>query len=191
MRLVAVLFISTLQGLAMAATAGVLGDEGPRQDGRLSFDPLRHVDLLGALVALVFSIGWAKWIAIDPRALRHGRIDLVLVVIAGAAAILLGVLALRLTRPFLLPFLPDSAAAADFALSETVIEVGASFAVLSLVPIPPLAGGQLVVAVMPKLAERLPRVQLVLGLILAALIATGIGPRVLDPAIARVLSFVG
>jgi Zn-dependent protease len=191
MRLCAVLFISTLQGLAMAAAAGALGDAGPRQDGRLSIDPLRHVDLLGGLVALVFSVGWAKWLTIDPRALRHGRIDLVLVVIAGVAAILLGVLALRLVRPLLLPLLPDSAAAADFALTETAIELGVSFAVLSLVPVPPLAGGQLVVAIMPKLAEKLPNVQLFLGLILAVLIAVGVVGRVLDPAVALVLSLAG
>src|SRR6516165_496890 len=114
MRLCAVLFVSALQGAAMAAAACVLGDQGPRHDGRLTLNPLAQLDLLGGFVALVFSIGCAKWIAIDPRELRRGRIDLVLVIVAGLAAILLGVLALRLVRPLLLPLLPDTAAATAF-----------------------------------------------------------------------------
>src|SRR5262249_19699976 len=154
---------------------------GPRHDERLTLNPLRHVDVLGGFVALIFSVGWARWIAIDPRELRHGRIDLVLVMIAGLAAILLGVLGLRLLRPVLLPFLPDTAAATAFELIRTTIEVGVWFAVLGLVPVPPLAGGQLIVALMPGLRERLQRAQLFLGLILAALIATGIVTRTLDP----------
>jgi Zn-dependent protease len=181
MRLCAVLFVSTLQGAAMAAAACALGDQGPRHDDRLTLNPLRQVDLLGGLVALVFSIGWAKWIAIDPRKLRHGRIELALVVIAGLAAIVLGVLGLRLIRPLLLPLLSDTAAATTFELIRTTIELGIWFVVLGLVPIPPLPGGQLVVALVPALGDRLRQVQPFLGLILAALIATGVVTRVLDP----------
>jgi Zn-dependent protease len=181
MRLCAVLFISALQGAAMAAAACVLGDQGPRHEGRLTLNPLRHVDMLGGLVALVFSIGWARWIAIDPRELRHGRIDLVLVIIAGLAAILMGVLALRLARPWLLPFLPDTAAATSFELIRTTIELGVWFSVLGLVPIPPLPGGQLAVALAPSLGDRLQQAQLLLGLIPAALIITGVVMRALDP----------
>jgi Zn-dependent protease len=181
MRLCAVLLVSTLQGAAMAAAACALGDWGPRHDGRLTLNPFRHVDALGGLLGLVFSIGWAKWIAVDPRDLRHGRVDLVLVVIVGLAAILFGVLALRLLRPFLLPLLPDTAAATSFELIRTTIELGVWFVALGLLPIPPLPGGQLIVALLPRIAEQLARLQLFFGLILAALIATGILTRALDP----------
>jgi len=190
MRICAVLLISALHGWALAMAAGALGDGGPKHDGRLSVDPLRHVDLLGGAVALILSIGWAKWVAIDPRALRHGRFDLLLVVLAGFAAILLGVLALRFARPFLLPLLPDTAAATGFVLIQTIIEVGLWFALLGWLPLPPLAGGHLLVAVVPKLRERLPGVQLFLGLIVAALVATGVVNRMLDPAFRFLMALV-
>ena len=190
MRICAVLLISTLHGWALAMAAEALGDAGPRQDGRLSIDPLRHVDLLGGAVALIFSIGWAKWIAIDPRALRHGRFDLLLIVLAGFAAILLGVLALRFARPFLLPLLPDTAAATAFVLVQTIIEVGLWFALLGLLPLPPLASGHLLIAAVPKLRERLPGIQLFLGLIVAGLVATGLVNRMLDPAFRYLFSLV-
>jgi Zn-dependent protease len=191
MRICAVLLISALHCWALAMAAGALGDAGPKHDRRLSVDPLRHVDLLGGAVALIFSIGWAKWVAIDPRALRHGRFDLLLVVLAGFAAILLGALALRFARPFLLPLLPDTAAATGFVLIQTIIEVGLWFALLGWLPLPPLAGGHLLVAVVPKLRERLPPgVQLFLGLIVAALVATGVVNRMLDPAFRFLLALV-
>jgi Zn-dependent protease len=190
MRACAVLLVSTLQGWAMAMAAGMLGDAGPKHDGRLTIDPLRHVDLLGGAVALIFSIGWARWMAIDPRELRHGRFDLLLVVGAGFAAIVLGVLGLRFGRPLLLPLLPDTAAAMAFALIQTIIELGLWFALFGLLPLPPLAGGHLLVAIAPKLRERLPGVQLFLGLILGGLVAMGVVTRVLDPAYRILFSLV-
>jgi Zn-dependent protease len=183
MRGCAVLFVSVLHGATMTAVACALGDQGPRHDGRLTLDPLRHVDVLGGLIGLIFAIGWAKWVAIDPRELRRGRFDLVLVVVSGFVAILLGVSVLRLLRPLLLPLLPDTAAATAFELIRTTIELGLSFAALSIMPIPPLAGGQLLVAAFPRLSGAIPRVELGPSLILAALIATGVLDRVLDPAV--------
>jgi Zn-dependent protease len=190
MRGCALLFVASLQGFAMAAAAYALGDQGPRQDGRLTLAPLAHLDALGALLALVFSVGWAKWVAIDPRKLRHGRIDLLLVVLAGIAAIMLGVLALRLIRPLILPILPFTPAASAFALIQTTVGLGARFAVLSLVPVPPLAGGQLLVALFPRVGDVVPRFGLGLGVMLAALIAAGVVDPALDSAAGFLLRFV-
>jgi Zn-dependent protease len=190
MRICAVLLVSTLQGFALTLAAGALGDAGPKHDGRLTLDPLRHVDLLGGAVALIFVVGWGRWVAIDPHKLRHGRFDLLLVVGAGFAAIVLGVLVLRFARPFLLPMLPDTAAATAFVVIQTIIELGLWFALFGLLPLPPLAGGHLLVAVMPKLHERLPGIQLFLGLILAALVATGAVTGALDPAFRFLMALV-
>ena len=95
MRICAVLFVSTLQGVTIAAVALALGDAGPRHDGRVTINPLAHVDVIGGAVALIFAAGWGRWVAVDPRALRHGRLDLLLVVAAGFLGIVLGVAALR------------------------------------------------------------------------------------------------
>jgi Zn-dependent protease len=183
MRIAAVLVISALQGGAIAAAAVALGDAGPRHDGRLTIDPLRHVDLLGGAVALIFAVGWSKWVAIDPKALRFGRAGLLLLVAAGFVALLLGVAALLLARPVLLPLLGDTAAATAFQLMQTIIEMGVAFAVLGLLPLPPLPGGHLLIALFPAWSETLARMQLFLGLGIAAVIASGSASGVLDPAI--------
>ena len=58
------------------ATAVALGDPGPRHDGRLTFNPFAHLDILGGISAVLFSVGWIKPIAIDPAELRPGRAGL-------------------------------------------------------------------------------------------------------------------
>ena len=162
--------------------AAVLGDAGPRHDGRLSIDPLRHVDLLGGAVALVFSIGWANgWRSIRARCVTGAS----LWCWSSWPALPRSCWAFWCCGsrgPFLLPLLPDTAAATAFVLIQTIIEVGLWFALLGLLPLPPLMGGHLLVAAVPKLRERLSGVQLFLGLIVAALVATGVVNRLLDPA---------
>ena len=102
---------------------------------------------------LIFAAGWSRWVAIDPRALRHGRADLLLTWAAGVLALLLGVALLLWGRPLVLPLLPDSAAEAFFAVSQTTIEVALAFALLSVLPVPPLAGGHLLDAAVPALHD--------------------------------------
>jgi len=190
MRIAAVLVISMLHGCAVAAAAFALGDAGPKHDGRLTINPLAHVDLLGGAVALIFAAGWGRWIAIDPRVLRHGFVDLLLVVTAGVLAIVLGVEALRWGRPLLLPLLPDTGAAAAFTLIQTMIEVALAFALLSVLPVPPLAAGHLLVAALPGLRERLPQVSLVVGVSVAAAMFAGAAGHLLDPAVRFLVSLV-
>ena len=190
MRICAVLVVATLQGWGGAFAASVLGDKGPRHEGRLSINPLQHVDLLGGAVALIFAVGWSKWVSVDPRALRGGRGGLLVVAAASFAALLLGVIALRSTRPYILLALGDTGAATAFQLIQTTIEMAVSFAVLGLLPLPPLSAGHLLIALAPQWRERLARVHLFLGLGLAALIATGAASGLLDPAVRSLLSSI-
>ncbi len=180
-RACAVLFVSALHGFALAAAAAWLGDQGPRHDGRFTPDPLRQLDVIGGLCGLVFSIGWISWMPIDAKALRRGRADLALVVAAGFVAIVLGILALRFVRPLLLPLLPDTAATTAFVLLQTTMEISLWFALFGLLPLPPLPGGHLLIAAVPRLRGQLARIDLFLGLVLALLVASGVAARVLGP----------
>ncbi len=190
MRICAVLIVSTVQAAAIAAAAVVLGDKGPRHDGRLTLNPFAQIDLIGGAMGLIFAIGWCRWVAIDPRDLRHGRVDLLLVWAAGFLALLLGVVLVRWGRPFVLLLLPDTAAEALFAVSQTTIEVALAFALLSVLPVPPLAGGHLLDAAVPALRDHLPRLSLVCGVILAAVMFTGAINHVLDPLIRSLIAFM-
>ena len=190
LRLIAYVFIAGIHGLAVAATAYALGDSGPRHDGRLTVNPLVHLDILGTAVGVLFSFGWIRPIAVDPAELRPGRVGLIIVVAAGIAATLLAAVALRLVRPLLLPLLSDTTASAAFALIETIGELSLWFAIFNTLPLPPLTGAHLLVAAVPAWRKIVVKWQLYAGVALAILAATralafALGPayRLLAPAI--------
>ena len=173
LRLVAYAFILAVHGLAVAAVAVAMGDQGPRYDGRLRVNPVTHLDIIGIASGVLFSVGWIRPIAIDPIQLRLGRIGLVVIVAAGAAATLLSAVALRLLRPFLLSWLPDTASATTFALIEVVGELSAWFALINILPLPPLTGAHLLVAAAPAWNKVVARTAPYAALVLAVVAATG------------------
>ena len=182
LRLCALLFIVAVHGLAVAAVAVALGDPGPRQDGRLTLNPFAHLDILGGVSALLFSVGWIRPIAIDPAKLRPGRAGLALAVIAGAAATLLSALALRLLRPMVLPLLPDTASALAFALVDMTGKLSVWFALLNLLPVPSLTGSHLLMIAMPQCGDWIAKLQPFAAVLLAVLAATGWVTGLLAPA---------
>ena len=130
LRFIAIVFIAALHGFAVAAAACALGDPGPGHDGRLSLNPLAHLDVVGTASGVLFSVGWIRPIAVDPDELRVGRIGLLIIVAAGAAASLIGAIALRLLRPLVLPLLPDATSAFIFSISAGDLQ---TIAILNLV----------------------------------------------------------
>jgi Zn-dependent protease len=189
LRLLAMVVVAGVHGVAVAGAACAMGDPGPRHDGRLTPNPLVHLDVLGTLAGVV-SAGWIRPIAIDPAGLRIGRIGLVLVVLAGAAATLAGVIALRLLRPYLLPLLPDTTSALAFVSIETIGEVGVGFAIANMLPLPPLTGAHLLVAIAPQWRHRLRRTQPYVAVLLAVLAVAGVFTRLLGPVYAMLARLV-
>jgi Zn-dependent protease len=187
LRFCALLFIAGVHGLAVAATAVALGDPGPRHDGRLTFNPFAHLDIVGGISAVLFSLGWIRPIAVDPAKLRPGRAGLALVVIAGAAATILSALGLRLMRPMILPLLPDTTSAIAFALIETTGQLSLWFALFNLLPVPCLTGSHLLVIVMPQWRDAIRKLQPFVAVLLAVLAATGLITASLAP-VHRVLA---
>jgi Zn-dependent protease len=180
LRLAALLLLIAVQGGAIAACAVLLGDKGPRQDGRLILSPLIHLDLLGLLGGLLFSIGWTKPIAIDPTNLKGGRAALIAIVLAPFGATLAVILLLGLLRQMLLPHLSDIAAQTLFALVDVTGGLGIWFALANLLPLPPFAGAHLLTALYPGL--RWARFQIQAGLAMLVLAGIGLLAALLGPA---------
>ena len=157
----------TFHEAAHGFVAHRLGDDTAYELGRVSFNPLRHIDPFGTLVmpAILllshspFLFGYAKPVPVTFRALRNPRIGMVLVALAGPATNIL--LALAAAAAFhALAFAPANSAQwlADNLKNALVINV--VLAVFNMLPIPPLDGGRVAVGLLPNvLAYPLSRLE--------------------------------
>jgi Zn-dependent protease len=140
----------TLHELAHAATADALGDPTPREHGRLTFNPMAHLDPLGTLMLLISSMagvgfGWAKPVPVKVNLLRWERFGNLLVSAAGPLSnILLAVLAIAALKYF--PGMPHGSA----VWLVTAASLNVVLAVLNLLPIPPLDGSHILEALLPQ-----------------------------------------
>lgn len=182
LRIVAALLIVAVHGFAVAGISRLLGDPGPRHDGRLGLSPWRHADPIGGLLLVFFTLGWIRPIAVDPGQLRSGRIGLVAVVAGASGATLLLAILPRLMRPFVLNLLPDTASATFFIFVETLGQLCVSFTLFNLLTLPVLTGQHLLVALAPGWRDGLTRIRTYAAVVLALLIVSGMAARLLAPA---------
>ena len=161
-----VLIAITLHEAAHGYVAWKLGDDTAKRLGRVTFNPLRHVDPYGTIVipALLLSFsnfvfGWAKPVPVDFSRLERPRRDMVWVAAAGPAVnIVLAMASAALMH--LLPLLP---ATVDLWVLENLrnsMVINLVLAVFNLLPLPPLDGGRIAVGLLPlKLARPLARME--------------------------------
>lgn len=135
----------TLHEFAHAAVAYRCGDRTAYQAGRLTLNPLAHLDLFGTLMILFGPIGWAKPVPVDPRQLR-GRFAEVWVAAAGPMANLLIAIAAILVAKHV-PFPAQFSEMLEPLKILLIMNVG--LAIFNLLPIPPLDGGQIVQNLLP------------------------------------------
>ena len=153
-RIITLLVAFTIHEFSHAATATALGDSTPRNAGRLTLNPLAHLDLMGTLTLLVAGFGWAKPVPVNPYAVRRKTsAGMMLVSLAGPASnLLMGALAalpLRFSwvqfRPTTSAFLPSPA---SFLFEFLTINL--ALFLFNLIPLAPLDGEKVITFFLPE-----------------------------------------
>ncbi len=143
------LFAITIHEYAHGRAALKLGDPTAKAMGRLSFNPLTHIDPLGAICLFLFNFGWAKPVPVDPRYFRNPRKDIIIMSISGPLANISAALLAGLLIRFV--FLPS-----DLYRMVLVymLFMNLGLGLFNLLPLPPLDGSHVLENVLPPPAAQ-------------------------------------
>jgi Zn-dependent protease len=140
--LLAILAAIALHEAAHAACATALGDTTAREQGRLTLNPLAHIDVLGFLLLVLVGFGWGRPVPYDPRAFRSPRWGSTAVALAGPGANIVAIIGIGFLLRAIAAYdlLPPNNLLFVFLLAS--VQIHAVLLVFNLIPIPPLDGSK-------------------------------------------------
>jgi Zn-dependent protease len=198
--LVPALLAVTLHEVAHGFIAEKLGDPTARLLGRLTLNPIKHLDPIGTIALLVFGFGWARPVPVNPNNLRNAQTSMIWVSLAGPSAnLMLALFSALLLRVVIyvaatlpessqfLPFIKPIGLMAAFGLYINTI-----LCLFNLLPIPPLDGGRVLMGLLPeKQSLMLRRIEPFGMLLIVFLIfGTSIWSVAFGPAVHHVVSMM-
>lgn len=181
LRLVAILLTVAIHGFLLALAAHLLGDKGPRQDGRFTLNPLVHLDLVGAIAVILYRLGWMRPMRIDTAELAGGRLSLVLCVILACAGTIAVSIFAQFLKPLVATIVPGNAGLIINSTLTTFGRIGLWFSLVNLLPLPPFTGGHVLAAVAPKVGRWLSSNLLWPTIAVAVLVISGLAEQIVAP----------
>ena len=143
----------TLHELSHGYVAYRLGDPTAKEQGRLTLNPIRHIDILGLIMMIVFKFGWAKPVPVNMYRFRNPKRGMAVTALAGPACnFLLGAVFFFLYGLLVLPLSPLRAGETILQMLYLTGYISLGLAIFNLLPIPPLDGSKVLFSVMPDRA---------------------------------------
>ncbi len=172
------LFALTVHEFSHGYVASLCGDQTARMQGRLTLNPLKHLDPLGTLAIFLIHFGWAKPVPVDPRNFRNPRRDMILVSLAGPMANLATMVAslfALVISAALGKGIPAFLAQPLIAMFSWSIMINSILAIFNMIPIPPLDGSKVLMGLLPpEQARSLARLEGAGFILIMILVFTGV-----------------
>jgi Zn-dependent protease len=178
----------TVHELAHAVVADRLGDPTARRLGRLTLNPLPHIDPVGAIAFMLAGFGWAKPVPVSASNLQHPVRDMALVAAAGPLSNFTAAFATLVAAPLILGQLhgamPSVATKIVASVVDGVYKLNLILGVFNLIPLPPLDGGHFLPYLFPRLSRTfINQLEQVGPFLLILLLLTGGTHYVLEPVV--------
>ena len=149
-RLIVLLICLPVHECAHAWTADRLGDPTGRKKGRITLNPFKHLDYMGAISILLIGVGYAKPVPVNSKNFKHKKRDFALTALAGPVSnAAMAVLFLLIIRFALRGSSRTDAVRLIIQLASYAAYINLSLAVFNLIPIPPLDGSRIISALLP------------------------------------------
>jgi Zn-dependent protease len=148
--IVPVLFSLSVHEVCHGLVAYRLGDPTAKLAGRLTLNPIKHIDIFGLLVLfLTRMIGWAKPVPVDPRYFKNPRKGMLWVALAGPISNLLLAVIFAFVLNYLAPLITADYLQPLKIMIEIMVYMNVGLAIFNMIPIPPLDGGRVIVGLLP------------------------------------------
>lgn len=178
-RVVIILLILPLHEFAHGWMARRCGDDTADLSGRLTLNPIAHIDPIGSILLLLTGFGWAKPVPINPVRMRNMHRGVILTSLAGPVSNLIasfvGVIGMQIVFPFYQANVTSAVLAAIYQFLYFFVLVNLNLALFNLIPVPPLDGSKVLMGLLPyRQSAWLQQHQQILTTILWILILVGV-----------------
>ena len=190
--LVPSLLCITLHELSHGYAAFLLGDDTAKKAGRLTLNPLKHLDPMGLLMLAVFHVGWAKPVPVNMFKFKNPKRGMAVTALAGPVSnLLIAVIFMFLYGIFFIPLRDSTVGDYVLTMLQLTVYISLGLALFNFIPIPPLDGSKVLFSLLSDESYRkLMRYEKYGSILMLALVASGILGKPLTDLIEKIFDFL-